>query len=242
MNYDPEFYGFAPRHWQVFMAFARFHGYVICVRAGKRSAVPWIELGFPAKPLALKCKVDRAIGLLVARTHADREDARQAGFPVLDRVPGNASEFVARLGAEVAMGGERFNRMVDRWAQSDLVIDPDCGLPITSDYDLAAIIDAGVPDYYLTYGSMAGEGNRTNLWVDNVVSQLNRLFGSRRIMHGAQAQYSGAPAHGDDDVILAFHPNGTVTSHGGVTALQSDTELHKLVRSYHPGMAVQFYH
>jgi len=36
--------------------------------------VPWIERGFPAKPLDLKCKVDPQVGLLKNKVGHSRSD------------------------------------------------------------------------------------------------------------------------------------------------------------------------
>ena len=42
-------------------------GFGFAFRAGKKAAVRWIEQGFPAKPLTLKCRVDPQVGLVDTR-------------------------------------------------------------------------------------------------------------------------------------------------------------------------------
>ncbi len=231
---DPIAFGVAPRHWQAIARFATQRRYVLCLRGGKRAAVRWIERGFPAKPLALKTKVHPVIGLLVADTDADRRAAWRAGYPTLVVVPDRPHEFTATLGHGPALGGARFRRGREAWAQPDLVLDPDARLPLTSDYDLAAVVDTGRFDYYGTYASWTGSANRTNPLTEAVAAELNRRFGSPRIQHGTEAQYSGSLAHGDDEVILAFHPDGDVEHFAGLPVQRTDLVLHEIILRYFP--------
>jgi hypothetical protein len=235
---DPVAFGFVPAHWQTIRTFAAARGYVLAFRAGKKAAVPWIEHGFPAKPLTLKCKVDPRVGLLMAVRPTDHEDAERAGYPVL--VAAGVDGFVAKLGTREAFGGQRFTRVSAPWAQADVVMDPTTRRPITSDYDLAAIVDTRHPDYYLTYGSLAAAANRTNPVTAAIAAELNRLFGSTRIVHGSEAQYSGSLAHGDDDGVLVFHPQGDVELVSGLPAWRTDGVLHGIVLRYFPDKVVWF--
>ena len=235
---DPVAFGFVSAHWQTILTFAAVRGYVLAFRAGKKAAVPWIEHGFPAKPLTLKCKVDPRVGLLIAVRPTDREDAERAGYPVL--VAAGVGDFVAKLGTREAFGGQRFTRAAAPWVQAHLVMDPTTRLPLTSDYDLAAIVDTRHPDYYLTYGSLAATANRTNPVTAGVAAELNRLFGSPRIVHGSEAQYSGSLAHGDDESVLVFHPEGDVELVSGLPAWRTDGVLQGIVLRYFPDKVVWF--
>jgi hypothetical protein len=250
----PDFFGITWRHWQILADYARSRKCVLCIRCGKRAAVPWIERGFPAKSLDFKeCKVDPHVGLLRARTVAERSEAARRGYPVLEAASTDPAEFVAKLGGRDAFEGARFNASNHGWLRLalrrlpsrkpedlKLIIDPHRGLPITSDYDLAAIVDTANPDYYLTYASWAGSANRTNPHTSGVVAELNRLFGTRRIMHGTEAQYSGGLAHGNDDAILAFHPDSQVEHFAGMSALDTDVVLQGILLRYSPEMAPSF--
>jgi hypothetical protein len=230
---DPGFFGITRDHWRVVSEFAADRGYVIALRTGKKAAVRWIDKRFPGKPLSLKIKVDREVGLLIARDAAERAAAWRAGYAVLEK--SGPAEFVARLdGGRDAFRGDRFSRVRHPWAQDGLVMDPKVRLPLTSDYDLAAVVDTQDFDYALTYASAAGGANRTNPLIAAVAGELNRKFGSPRILHGSEAQYSGSLAHGDDDEILIFHPAGDVEHVGPMAVLRTDLILHGIFERYFP--------
>lgn len=233
---SPVQYGIATKHWNLIRMFARNH-YALCIRGGKSSSVTWIEQGFPAKPLDLKIKVDDKVGLLVAGTPADCDKAWSNGFPVLAPVADKRGAFVAKLRNEVACEGKQFT---DAWAMEGLVIDPLTKLPITSDYDLAAVIDTAHPNYYTTYMSIAGAADHNNPMVSAVSDSLNSSFGSRRIMHGSQAQYDGSLANRDNEPILVFHPDGEVECFKGLSILNTDLLLHQLILRYFPDKAHWF--
>jgi hypothetical protein len=234
---SPVQYGIVPTHWNAMQLFARNKHYVLCIRGGKSASVPWIQQGFPAKPLDLKIKVDPVLGMLLARTQPDRENAWSKGFPVLAAIDGQRGGFVAKLSRETAFQGKQFKQS---WAQIGLVIDPQAQLPITSDYDLAAVIDTQHPNYYTTYMSIAGAADRNNLTVQAVSAALNKAFGSPRILHGSQAQYDGSLANKDNEPILVFHPNGDVDCCEGLSKLETDLVLQKLFLRYFPDKAHLF--
>jgi len=236
---DPTAFGFLPAHWHTIQGFARNRGHVVAFRAGKKAAVRWIEQGFPAKPLTLKCKVDPRVGLLLAHDADDRAQAEQAGYPVLEPLAGG-NDFVAKLGQTEAFGGYKFTRVREPWAQARLVIDPATRRPITSDYDLAAVVDTRQPDYYLTYASSAGTANRTNPATAGIARELNQMFGSIRIMHGSEAQYSGSLAHGHDEHVLVLHPDGEIEIVSGLPAWRTDGVLHGIIVRYFPEKAAWF--
>jgi hypothetical protein len=238
---DPAFFGITRDHWRIVSEFARDRECVIALRTGKKAAVRWIEQRFPAKPLALKIGVDREVGLLIAGCPSERESAWSAGYPVLEPAAAPASEFVARLAGERdPFRGQRFSRPRHPWAQDGVVMDPTARLPITSDYDLAAVVDTRSFDYQGTYASMAGGPNRTNPFIDAVATELNRGFGTPRIVHGSEAQYSGSLAHRADDEILVFHPAGDVEHVEPGPVLRTDQLLHAIILRYFPDKAHVF--
>ena len=246
---DPAFFGFSPRHWKVLSDYAKERDYVLCFRTGKARAVQWIERGYPAKPKAIStCKVDPKLGLLRAGRPEERDEAWRAGFGVLKPDPERRTAyFAADSAGRDALAGHRFAPPRDDWATTDgIVVDLVAKLPITSDYDIAAFIDARQPDYMLTYASMSGQDNRTNLMTEAISQELNRRFGTTRIMHGSQAQFSGGLANRDGDDVLVFHPAGDVDVYtdlvvtGGTRATNADLLLIDIVNRYFPDEAHRF--
>lgn len=245
---DPAFFGFSPRHWKVIGDFAKSRDYVLCFRAGKARAVEWIDRGFPAKPRAFStCKVDAKLGLLRAVKPMEREEAWRAGYAVLKSSPDRRAFVATDRAGRDALAGARFAPPEHDWATEEgLVIDPTLKLPVTSDYDLAALIDTRKSDYAATYASITGMDNRTNLIVEAASAELNRQFGTPRIMHGSQAQFSGGLANKDGDDVLVFHPDGEVDCHagllvtGGTRETNADLVLIDLINRYFPAEAHRF--
>lgn len=239
-------FGMTLRHWATMSLYAQARGYVLCVRAGKPAALPWIAHDFPAKPPAFKkCKVDRAVGLLFARRADERMEAQRAGYPLLEAVPGAPAEFVARLEGQPPLPDGRFSLQRDSWLRvasglasrsslNGLVIHPVRRLPITSDYDLAAIIDTARFDYYQTFGSMAGGTSFTNAYTQAVSRELNKLFKSERIMHGTEAQFVRQMG---PEYLLAFHPDGRVEGRPTADTLEMDQAVRALILEYAPEAA-----
>ncbi len=227
-------FGIAAAHWNAILDFASSRAYVICLRGGKTASIRYIERGYPAKPLEVKCKVDPVLGLLLARDAAAQDSVWRAGLAVL-RAAGAGSFTAQGRGGTDACAGFRFSRPRQDWAQEFVVVDAGARLPITSDYDLAAVVDTKHFDYNTTYALMAGQANRTNPLVMAVAGELNGRFGSRRIMHGTEAQYFGSMAHDDTDAILIFHPDRTVEQFGPAPVLETDVMLHDIFRRYFPG-------
>lgn len=231
------------RHWLTMAHYARARGYVLCIRAGKPAALRWIEHDFPAKPLDFKkCKVDRAVGLLFARRPDERMEAQRAGYPLLQTVAGTPGEFVARLEGQAPLPDGRFSLQRHPWLRvvsglasraslDGLVIHPLRRVPITSDYDLAAIIDTTRFDYYQTFGSMAGGASFTNAYTQAVARELNKLFKSERIMHGTEVQFLREMGR---EYLLAFHPDGRVEGRPIQDTLEMDQAIRDLILEYAP--------
>jgi hypothetical protein len=65
------------------------------------------------------------------------------------------------------------------------VIDPETGLPVTSDYDLMGVFPLNSPGSKALRESKPGEPGGTNPYVQKITEELNIGFGGRpRIMHG----------------------------------------------------------
>jgi len=90
---------------------------------GQKRAVRWIAGGFAAGARRTRSRAGRASWLSVLESLAGGND------------------FVAKLGRTKAFGGYKFTRMCEPWPQARLVMDPATRRPITSDYDLAAVVD-----------------------------------------------------------------------------------------------------
>lgn len=251
INYSSEF-GFTKDHWETIRTWAIDNQrHLVIFRGGKEASIPWIEKGFPAKPLSQKAKVDPELGLLIARGPEEREAAFRAGFYILQEEP-TGKVVAAHPQQRPVKLDERFG---DTWHVAGAVIDPSVGLPLTSDYDMAAVIDCVCPDYFLTYGSLSDQTSRgsTNLWVEAVAEQLNQLFVIPRIMHGSQAQYTGdlinlswnqaefdaAVAEGKTETLLAFYPSGKVESMSA-SAGNSYHVLQDIMVQFHPEMSHAF--
>ncbi|MGH7674931.1 MAG: hypothetical protein ACREMV_06635, partial [Gemmatimonadales bacterium] len=236
-------FGITIRHWLTMAHYAQARGYVLGVRAGKPAALRWIELGFPAKPPAFKkCKVDRTVGLLFARRADERMEAQRAGYPLLEAVPGAPGQFVARLEGQAPLPDGRFSLHGHPWLRvvsglaslsslDGLVIHPLRRLPITADYDLAAIIDTARFDYYQVFGSMVGGASFANVYSQAVSRELNRLFKSERIMHGTEAQFVREMG---PEYLLAFHPDRRVEGRPTRNTLEMDHAVRDLILEYAP--------
>ncbi len=243
---DASRFGVTRRHWVTLAHYAQARRYILGVRAGKPAALPWIEHDFPAKPMHFKkCKVGRAVGLLFARRADERIEAQRAGYPLLEAVPGTAGVFIARLEGEAPLLDARFSLPSHPWLRvasglasrgslDGLVLHPLRRLPVTSDYDLAAVIDTTRFDYYQTFGSMAGGASFTNAYTQAVSRELNTLFRSERIMHGTEAQFVREMG---PEYLLAFHPDGRVEGRPIANTLEMDQAVRALILEYAPAAA-----
>lgn len=249
-HYDEKF-GITGAHWHVFLRFATQRKKVVMVRATKPAAIPWIERKFPAKPLEFKTKTDPFLGLLIARTPAELENVKHTGNFV-EPMPNNmdvrrfVEELVVKRNNPTAKSPASRPGTTPK-AEAYLVIERNSGLPFTSDYDLSAVFDLDHPDYFLTFGSQATTvgGNRTNLYTNAAIRELNRRFGSERIMHGTQAQGTGDAANGDYEHILVFAPQGIYPQGQAeviktAEAYRSWEVLRDILTRYNPDMAYSF--
>lgn len=246
-------HGIAPRHWNDLQEYAARTHLAVVLRGGKEKAIPWIELGYPAKPLTMKAKVDRKTGLLRCGVIGDafdllkdkehRQAAFQAGLWVLDPDPAHPSRFLARSSERAGLPAATFESAQHQWLRAGaagLVVDPHRRLPFTSDYDIAAVVDTQRFNYALTYGSIAGRSDRSNPLTEATRQELNRIFGSERIVHGTQAQYEGSPINDPSDTLIAFHPTGHVDVMSQLTHDQATRLLIAVILGYHPDQAHVF--
>jgi hypothetical protein len=249
-------HGIVPEHWDAFGRAASRTGYAIIVREGKPAAVPWIRKGYPAKPLSFKLKVHPEFGLLLVETDQERRQflAHPRCFLVPlaggQTPPAREPDSVDRLERYLVDTIRRHQDILrdpeapvadDRLPA--LVVDRQSGLPFTSDYDLAAVIDTQYPHYevtFMSHGSLGESKSRTNGLVDALTRHLNQEFGTERIQHGAEAQYSGQAANKDDEGLILFRPEGRAEFMLGGSAVESWQLIRDVMTEYHPEMADSF--
>jgi hypothetical protein len=244
-------FGITSKHWREFSLYA-FNKYYLMVRTGKPAAIPWIEKGYPGKPRELGfVKIDRELGLLIAGEPEHERRVKDVGHFVLEArkvtgPTGAREQFVA-----VNKRGEELKERFDQsWARRGIVVDAETHLPFTSDYDLAAVLDARRLNYEQTLGSISSPGNLTSALIEKVRSDLNARFGSKRIQHGSQAQYQGdlssakqkdeAHMPGESEQILAFCADSRVklfSTGGDWGAMQ----LRDMLKSLHPEQSHVFH-
>jgi hypothetical protein len=209
------------------------------VRGGKEASIPWIERGFPGKPLALKTKVDPALGLLVARDAHDRAQAQEAGHFVVTRGGTGLQLAGARATASLPSGP-----MMAVWAREGVVVDGVRRMPFTSDYDLAAVLPVDFA-YGRDLGQQRLDGSVTSPWAEQLRHDLNRAFGSERFRHGPQAQYDQRLANAPDrsEWIVAFAPSRDVYATTTPLGVGEQTmQFRDLLLKLYPAKAQQFSH
>lgn len=239
-QYHPRF-GITEHHWPAIAAYAAHHRLYIFIRGGKAASIPWIELGFPGKPMTLKFGVDAAKGLLVARSAAERNQVLEAGHLLLVKTP---------QGWRAAGGHARVtlplsHPVSDRWAEEGIVVDRATLLPFTSDYDLSAVIPSADFDYMRDVAGFSLGASVTSSWAEQVRNDLNGIFGSQRFRHGPQALYDQKLANKPKDAerIVAFCANGDVYwFHAGLTPEAATMQYRDLILALHPAAKPQFTH
>ena len=231
--FDPR-YGVAPRHWTALLDYARREALYLFVRGGKPAAIPWIERGFPGKPLELKIKVDPQSGLLLARDAREREAVFRARHLVLARGP-RGLQAVDERGQPL---GGRTVPAAERWAVEGAVVDRLSGQPFTSDYDIAAVVPAGGFDYQRDVQGFALDASRTSHLAEQTRRELNQRFGSQRFQHGPQALYDQKLSNSDTDseLIVAFCANGDAyTFRTPASPAAAVMQYRDLLIALHPG-------
>ena len=238
VQWQPRF-GIARAHWDALRDYAASRALFIYVRGGKEASIPWIERGFPGKPLALKAKVDPTLGLLVARDAHDRAQAHDAGHFVVTRGGAGLQLAGARTTTSLPSGP-----MMAVWAREGVVVDGARRMPFTSDYDLAAVLPVDFA-YGRDLGQRQVDGSVTSPWAEQLRRDLNRAFGSERFRHGPQAQYDQRLANAADksEWIVAFAPARDVYASATPLGVGEQTmQFRDLLRALYPAKAHQFSH
>ena len=140
-------YGITSEHWPILQSAVSELNIVLLIRAGKPKSVPWIRKKFLAKPKELAAiTTDPDVGLLVAKDGKDESAAKSSGYGIVKK---KGSQWIVELAAPPAGGPpalpEDVLRDLGSSVREGIVVDATSFRPVTSDYDLAAIIflDAG---------------------------------------------------------------------------------------------------
>jgi hypothetical protein len=191
--------GIIPKHYRIFQLVARLENRIIAVRNTNPLSAPWIERGFPAKPIAIKAHTSGKTGIVTAANSAEIKAARDAGFYVVD------SDGIARNAA----GLELQLAAADWPVEVGQIIHAMQKKPLVGDYDLLGVINPQATGRNLVLAADRGEilMNWSNPEIRRISEALNRLMGEARVMHGAHDGFATVESAKDAQV---FFPDGTV--------------------------------
>lgn len=206
---DSRFGGIAASHLRAFQEAARDLNRIIAVRFTNPNSTPWIEKGFPPKPLEISkvgLKTDKASGFVRALTEEQVRGAKKLGYDVVDDagIARGARGAIAKLPAQ------------PEWpVQPGQVIDPKQLKPLVGDYDLLGVIDPRAPGRNLALaasdgGSGAGAkvlDDWSNPMTRRVAQAINARLDQPRIMHGAHDARFTLPAKAEEGAMI-FFPDG----------------------------------
>lgn len=192
--------GFTPSHYRVFQWVAKVENRIIAVRNTNPLSTPWIEKGFPAKPLDIKAHTSKTTGIVTSANATETQAARAAGYYVVDAdgIPRNAA------GVEL-----KLSTRPDWPVEAGQIIDARQLKPLVGDYDLLAVIDPGATGRNIVLAADRGQtlSNWTNPETNRIAAALNRWMDQARVMHGAHDSFAEAATAGPSTV---FFPDGSV--------------------------------
>ncbi len=201
--------GIASKHFRAFQDVARETNRIIGVRNTNPLSIPWIERGFPGKPMfpALgknQPKTSKTTGIVIAEESTQVKEIQKSGYYVVE------SDGVAR---NVAGQELKFTTQPDWPVEPGQVIHPGQQKPLVGDYDLLGVIDPNAKGRNLVLA--ASNGKRLDDWsnpdVRRVADALNSRMDQPRVLHGAHDGYYGAkPNLSDAGGSTVFFPDGEV--------------------------------
>jgi len=182
--------------------------YIVFIREAKLEGMEWIRRGYPAKPREIKAGTDKDIGLVVAKTADEINEALAAGHFVVSKGSARNGSMVAEIGDAPEWG-----HMPD-----GLIIDKNTMKPFTSDFDVGAIIDPSAPRRNLALLKTGGTGDasvyvkdyidpRERAMIDSMNQHMGGLNGGGRLKHGPDDKFSNTVR---EDRHIAFLPDGTM--------------------------------
>lgn len=197
------FGGMTQTHFGIFQEVAQRFGRIIVVRHTNPKSTPWIERGFPPKPMEIKIKTSKTTGVVTASKADEIQYARSKGYFVVDPdgVPRNASgqalEFTSKPEWPVEPGQ---------------IIHAQQHKPLVGDYDLMGVINPEAPGRNIALAASNGEvlDNWTNPEITRIVEMLNLGMDQPRVMHGPHEAFrKGLPDFSDVGGSTVFMPDGT---------------------------------
>ena len=193
--------GMPQGHFASFQAAAEELGLIIVVRNTNPRSKPWIEKGYPPKPMTIKCHTSKKTGKVTAVDSAEIAQCRAAGFYVID------PDTVARRKPQEVLPG-RFPFNTPEMNEAGQVIDAAKRKALVGDYDLTGVIDPEAPgsNVVLITSNGVRMSNLVSPDVEKARMAVNRRLDQPRIMHGAHDQFGDFPESG----AAAFFPNGLV--------------------------------
>jgi Anthrax toxin LF subunit len=212
---DSRLGGIAAAHFQVFQQVAREANRIILVRLTNPKSTPWIEKGFPAKPISIKAHTSKITGIVTAASADEIQAARNAGFYVVD------ADGVPRDVRGLSM---RFPKAPEWPLEQNQVIHPTQRLPLVGDYDLQGVIDPQAPGRNLTLASSNGKWLQdwTNPRTREIGAQINARLDQPRVMHGAADGRFSLPGPGDvNEGAIGFFPDGTTRRFNSPAEIQA---------------------
>ena len=117
------------------------------MRLTNPKSTPWIERGYPPKPITIKAHTSKITGIVTAADAGEISAARRAGFFVID------ADLVLRDANGLPM---RFPKRPEWPLEPNQVIHPTQRLPLVGDYDLLGVIDPAAPGRNLTLAASQG--------------------------------------------------------------------------------------
>lgn len=214
--------GMTQRHFAVFQQAAKDTGYIIAVRNTNSVSTPWIERGFPPKPIDIKMKTSPETGFATAADAGEAAAARAKGFFVID------PDGVPRNAAGDAM---KFTSPPEWPVRPGQIVHPTQNKPLVGDYDLMGVIDPSAKGRNLSLAASKGEllPDWSNPLVRKVADFVNARLDQPRVLHGANEAGFGIPKKGGSTV---FFPDGSVK------ALETPEEVAAFYRSIGRGVNV----
>jgi len=184
------------------------HRYIVFIREAKLKGMEWIRRGYPAKPREIKAKIDEDIGLVVAKTADEINEALAAGHFVVSKGRARNGSLVAAIGDAPEWG-----HMPD-----GLIIDKTTMKPFTSDFDVGALIKPSSQGQNMALVKSGGKHEASvyvkdyadpheRAMVDNINQNMGGLGGGGRLKHGPDDKFSDTVR---EDRHIAFLPDGTM--------------------------------
>lgn len=192
--------GMTPTHFRIFQQVAKLHHRIIAVRHTNVASTKWIELGYPAKPIAIKAHTSKTTGIVTAANADEVMAARTFNYYVVD------ADGIARNATGQAL---KLPPRTEWPLEPGQIIDGRQMKPLVGDYDLLGVIDPGAKGRNIVLAADRGETlfNWTNPENTRIAKALNDAMDQPRVLHGAHDGFAAVDSAGSATV---FFPDGFV--------------------------------